>query len=96
MLSGNLPDAFDRKRENLKFGQFYSLEIVLWNFENFFQKLMNRKSFGPFSQHMNGEQLSRKESSLNIHATPDLIHPQSDFHLSVPGKSQNSMHMPYR
>ena len=57
---------------------------------------MNRKSFGPFSQHMNGEQLSRKESSLNIHATPDLIHPQSDFHLSVPGKSQKSMHMPYK
>jgi len=95
MLSGNLPDIFDRIRENLKFCPFYSLEIVLWNYENFFQKLIEGKSSFALCQHMNGEQLSRKESSLNIHATPYLTPAGTHFHLCVPGKSQKSMHMPY-
>ena len=95
MLAGIILEASDPISKNPDFGQFQSLKTVLLNFENFFQKLMNRKSFGPFCQDMRGVHLSRKESSLNIHASPDLIPPPNNFHLSVPGKSQKSMHMPY-
>ena len=95
MLSGNLPDTFDRIRENLKFCQFYSLEIVLWNFENFFQKLIDEENSLLSSQGMRGGHLSGKELVFNFSASPKTIPPPRYFHLRVPGKSQKSMHMPY-
>ena len=69
MLAGIILEASDPISENPDFGQFQSLKTVLSICPSFFQKLIDRgNSFAP-SQGMLGQHFSRKEPSLNIHAT---------------------------
>ena len=76
------------------FGQTPKIQSLLLSiFSSFFPKSLNGANSIQGCQGMRGDHFRRKESGLNIHATPDLIPPGSNFRLRVPSrKSQIAIH----
>ena len=87
MLAGIILEASDPISKNPDFGQFQSLKTVLLNCPSFFQKIIDDPRSNGLSQDMRGVHLSRKEPVSIFHATPDLILPEGNFHLTIPSKN---------